>query len=194
MSHPNERLVLFSDAVIAITITLMVLEIRVPHDAGELDDPELWTALLALWPRYVSYILSFVVVGAFWNVHRRKFEFIARSSGTLVWLNFAFLLAIGFMPFVTDLIAENGGSVATMAYAAVVTAIALIGAAMSFYAAAAGLTERPQDPWMLSLPSLSTAAVFGLSILIAAFDADVAKYFWLVLLPVNLIVGRMRGT
>ncbi|MGE0499433.1 MAG: TMEM175 family protein [Rhizobiaceae bacterium] len=192
-SYENDRLVLFSDAVIAITITLMMLEIRLPPGAAELPDAQLWTALTELWPRYLAYIVSFLVVGSFWAVHHRKFRTIVRSSGGLIWLNLVFLLAIGFVPFATDLLAESGGRLATVLYAAVVTVIALLSATMTLYAARAGLTREPIEGWRAVLPSLGAAAVFVVSIPIALVDPDLGKYFWLALVPVNIVVDRLAG-
>jgi uncharacterized membrane protein len=196
MSQPdqfseNERLVMFSDAVIAITITLLVLEIRVPEDFGDMTDAQLWPVLTSLWADYLSYILSFLVIGTFWIGHNRKFQYIVRSSGTLIWLNLLYLCAIGFMPFVTHLISENGGSLSTIAYAGIVTVVSLIGATMSFYASAARLTKERANPWRTATPSLTTALVFGISIPIALLDADAAKYFWLALIPAGIIAGRL---
>jgi uncharacterized membrane protein len=190
-NYENERLVLFSDAVIAITITLMVLEIRLPGDAAEMADGALWTALGELWPRYLSYVLSFLVIGMIWAGHRRKFESIRRSSDRLIWINLLFLLSLGFMPFVTDLLAENGGMVATMVYAGVVAVVSLMSAAISLYAARAGLTDGAMPAWRMALPSFATATVFALSIPVAWLDDDAGKYFWLALIPVNMVVGRI---
>lgn len=193
MAHPDqppetERLVLFSDAVIAITITLMVLEIRLQGDVAEMTDAALWEALFSIWPRFLSYLLSFVVIGSFWIIHHRKFELITRVSPMLMWLNLAFLCAIGLMPFVTDVLAENGGRLATATYAALVMIVGCLSAAITIYAASAGLTREPISPLHYAWRSLAPVIVFGLSIPIAYFDADAAKYVWLALIPANIAV------
>jgi uncharacterized membrane protein len=184
-----ERMVLFTDAVLAITITLMALEIRLPEAAGELDDAGLARALGQIWPHYLGYALSFVVVGTYWMNHLRKFRWVRRVTGTLLWLNLAFLLVIGLVPFATSVIAENGGAVATILYAAVMAVSSLLLAGLWAYTVRAGLIDETTPPRQAQASfrqALLFAAVFGVSILIAPLDADAAKYFWLLLIPATL--------
>ena len=101
-STTTGRLEAFSDGVIAIAITLLVLEISVPHaDAGDLGD-----ALLDQWPSYAAFGLSFVVIGIMWVSHHSMFERIAAVDRRLLFLNLLLLLGIGFLPFPTALLAE----------------------------------------------------------------------------------------
>jgi uncharacterized membrane protein len=110
ISKGVERIALFTDAVVAISITLLVIEIHVPDGAAEMTDVQLWAALLALAPDFAAFALSFLVVGVFWMNHRRKFEAVTRISQTLVWINTLFLLAIALVPFTTALISDSGGA------------------------------------------------------------------------------------
>lgn len=100
-----ERLTFFSDAVFAIAITLLVIEIRLPplHHATESD---LANALLQLIPQYVGFIVSFFVIGRFWLGHHRAFGQLSRVDDKLVWRNLLFLLTVAFMPFPTAIISE----------------------------------------------------------------------------------------
>jgi uncharacterized membrane protein len=100
-----ERLTFFSDAVFAIAITLLVIEIRPPvlHGAGE---AELQAALLNLIPNYVGFIVSFFVIGRFWLGHHRLFGQLARADDRLVFANLLLLLGIAFMPFPTAVFSE----------------------------------------------------------------------------------------
>ncbi len=103
-----ERLAFFSDAVFAIAITLLVIEVRLP----ELDDvtnTTLRTALIALLPKYIAFLISFLVIGRFWIGHHRAFGHLKTCDATLVWRNLIFLLTIAFMPFPTAVISEYGG-------------------------------------------------------------------------------------
>ncbi len=68
--NPNARLLALSDGVIAVAITLLVLDIKLPDGFGEFADAELWGALVALWPRMLAYLLSFYVIANFWFSHR----------------------------------------------------------------------------------------------------------------------------
>ncbi|MGH7604210.1 MAG: TMEM175 family protein [Gemmatimonadaceae bacterium] len=96
----NERLSAFSDGVIAILITIMVLELRVPHAAD-------WAALSALLPVFLAYILSFVVIGIYWNNHHHMIYLTRRVTGGILWANLHLLFWLSLMPFVTGWMGEN---------------------------------------------------------------------------------------
>lgn len=98
------RLEAFSDAVFAIAITLLALEIHVPTDlpAGK----SLWSALFDQWPTYLALVTSFVIVLIAWINHRRMFNYITRSDTTLMLLNGGLLLGITIIPFTTELVGE----------------------------------------------------------------------------------------
>jgi uncharacterized membrane protein len=82
-----DRLVFFADAVIAIIITLMVLEVRLPTLAEHASEAEVLRALIALWPKYLAVVLSFLVIGLFWTLHHRRFNRVRRVDSALVWLD-----------------------------------------------------------------------------------------------------------
>ena len=163
----NERLVMFSDAVVAITITLLVLDIRLPVGAADLNDADLWRALVATWPRVLGYLISFAVIGAFWLGHQQKFSVIARAARGLMVLNLTFLCCIGLVPFVTGLLAENPGVLATEIYAVVMSACAFMLAMIWLFAMMRGLIDASvsrREQWRNFLLSLLSTAVFLLSI------------------------------
>ena len=97
----TNRLEAFSDGVFAIAITLLVLEIKVPP-----PDTGLGAALLQLWPSYLAYVVSFLVIGAIWINHHAMFQHIVRVDGTLLLLNVLHLMLIAFLPFPTAVLAE----------------------------------------------------------------------------------------
>ena len=94
------RLEAFSDGVIAIIITIMVLEMKVPHG----DD---FSALAALWPAFLSYGLSFVYIGIYWNNHHHLCHATERVSGGILWANLHLLFWLSLIPFVTGWMGEN---------------------------------------------------------------------------------------
>jgi uncharacterized membrane protein len=103
--HPNEtaRIEAFSDGVFAIAITLLIIEIGVPHVTGE---ESLSEALGDLWPSYAAYVLSFVMIGIYWANHHSLFRLFMRTDHFFLILNVFFLMAIAFLPFPTAVLGE----------------------------------------------------------------------------------------
>ena len=112
-----ERLVFFSDAVFAIAITLLALDIHLPVEAAHLTDKQLLTSLLQIWPKYLSFIISFLVIGNFWIAHHHRFSLVTHYDNRLLLLNLLVLMSIAFIPFPTSMISENGNRTATIFYA-----------------------------------------------------------------------------
>lgn len=100
-----ERIVFFSDAVFAIVITLLVLEIKVPH-LKETSETALRSELLHLLPKFIGFLASFLIIGLMWFEHHRIFRYIKNFDGGLIWRNLLFLLSISFIPFPTALSSE----------------------------------------------------------------------------------------
>jgi uncharacterized membrane protein len=96
----KERLAAFSDGVIAIIITIMVLELQVPHG----DD---WSALSKLWPIFVSYILSFLYIAIYWNNHHHLLHALKHVNGRILWANTHLLFWLSLIPFATGWMGEN---------------------------------------------------------------------------------------
>lgn len=108
----KNRLEAFSDGVIAIIITIMVLEFKVPHGAQ-------WVDLLPLWPVFLSYVLSFVYVGIYWNNHHHLLHAAKQVNGAMLWANLNLLFWLSLMPFTTAWMGENHFAAAPVAlYAA----------------------------------------------------------------------------
>ena len=105
--HALERLVFFSDAVFAIAITLLVIEIHAPHLPEGSPDRAYWLALAHLWPSLLGYFVSFAVIGLFWMGHHRAFALAGRYHPRILLWNMGLLLTVAFMPFVTAWLAQN---------------------------------------------------------------------------------------
>src|SRR4029079_4323133 len=97
---PKERLTAFSDGVIAIIITIMVLEMKASHSAE-------WSALGAVAPAFASYVLSFVYIGIYWNNHHHLLQSCTRVNGVILWANLHLLFWLSLVPFVTAWLGEN---------------------------------------------------------------------------------------
>jgi uncharacterized membrane protein len=94
------RLEAFSDAVIAIIMTIMVLELKVPHGASFSD-------LESLWPVFVSYLISFIFLGIYWGNHHHLFHTIREVRGGILWANLNLLFWLSLLPFATAWMGEN---------------------------------------------------------------------------------------
>lgn len=102
-----ERLILFSDAVFAIAITLLVIEIKVPEiEKAELTEGRLLGALAHLIPKFFGFMISFMFIGIYWTVHHRLFGYVVNYTPKLLRLNLLFLFAVALMPFSTAFYSE----------------------------------------------------------------------------------------
>ncbi|MFM7584187.1 MAG: TMEM175 family protein, partial [Caldilinea sp.] len=114
------RLEAFSDGVLAIAITLLVLEIQMPHLNATGDAREAFAALIALGPKFLGYLLSFLFIAVFWVNHHRFFQLIKHVDAGLLWLNVLLLLALSFIPFPTGMIGEYPSNATGLALFALV--------------------------------------------------------------------------
>jgi uncharacterized membrane protein len=94
------RLEAFSDGVIAVLITILVLELKVPHGAD-------WSAVMPLVPAFISYVLSFIYLGIYWNNHHHLLQAATHVNGAVLWANLHILFWLSLVPFVTGWMGEN---------------------------------------------------------------------------------------
>lgn len=187
------RIVYFSDAVFAIAITLLVLQIRVPAVPSP---TELTPALMEMWPKYLSYLISFTVIGSFWRAHHRIFRHIRAYDEHLIHLNLLFLMCVAFLPFSASLIGEYGSQpIAFEVYAGNVAATGLFLGWTWWHATRDGrLTGGDLDPGLirrnmkeqLSLPVIALIFVP----ITFFFGVTVAVYSVIAFLLIAFVVGR----
>ena len=115
----RNRLEAFSDGVIAIIITIMVLELRAPHEVT-------FAALRPLAPVFLSYVLSFVILGIYWSNHHHLLQVVEHVSGGVLWANLHLLFWLSLTPFVTAWMGENGFAAVPVALYGVVLLFAAI--------------------------------------------------------------------
>ena len=109
-----ERMILFSDAVFAIAITLLVIEIKIPDIPHEdVTDQALLNGLKHLIPKFAGFIISFLLIAMYWTVHHRMFGYVIDYTHKLLWLNLFFLFFIVLMPFATGFYGEYAGQLFT---------------------------------------------------------------------------------
>jgi uncharacterized membrane protein len=188
-----DRILYFSDAIFAIAITLLIVDLQVP-DVPNLDSAE---QLRETIPQMGGFALSFAVIGLFWIGHHGLFRRIKGLDRPLVLLNLLFLGCIAFLPYPTSLLSAAGDQVpATIFYAASIAAAGLAEAAVWLYAIHIRELALPGVPpavhrWIL-LRILMTPAVFLLSIPVAIFQPALAKYLWLLLFVSGLALRRQE--
>lgn len=144
----TSRLEAFSDGVLAIAITLLIIDVKVP----EVEAGDLWHALGEQWPSYAAYVVSFVIIGIMWVNHHAIFEQIRSVDRGLLFVNLMLLLGIGFLPFPTALLArylDDGGANATAA--AVVYSLTMVFIGTSFLMLQLYLRAHPE----IAMPSYS---------------------------------------
>jgi uncharacterized membrane protein len=158
------RLEAFSDGVIAIIITIMVLELRVPHDAS-------WRSLIPIAPVFLSYVLSFVFVGIYWSNHHHLLQVVERVNGGVLWANLHLLFWLSLTPFVTAWMGENKFAAVPVALYGVV----LLGAAIAYFILARSLLA-------IHAPDSLLAIALG-----ADFKGKVSVVIYLMAIPLAFV-------
>ena len=183
-----ERVVFFSDAVVAIAITLLALEIRLPE--VELD--ALPQAILALLPEIAVYALSFLIVGLYWVGHHRMFHYIARYDYTLIWLNLLFLLCIAFLPVASSILGHYQHPFAVLLYCSVVCLTSLMSALLWWYASAHHrLIKAAVAPHVIRYVFYRSGATIVVALL-AAGTAFINTTVALVILGIGIVAQLVR--
>lgn len=190
----------FSDAVFAITITLLVLNIRPPT-----DDRTLLHGLLALWPSYLAYAVTFLFIGQVWANHHVMFDHIRAADRVVLFLNTLVLMAVAFLPFATSVLAGalsdgHGERTAVVFYALAFDVTALTFNAVWVYACRRRLLSEALDSasataigtrFELALAWLTTAALLGVAQPVLGFAVVVAfnAFYWLPIRGENVRPG-----
>jgi uncharacterized membrane protein len=186
-----DRIVFFSDAVFAIALTLLVVRIEVPRG------PDFTQEVLAQWPRYLSYVISFLAVGLYWMGHHRIFRYIIRWDERLIALNLLLLLFIAFMPYPAAMIGEHGGQQISLIFYAGTLGMAGLASLLIWVHATRHrrLVAADLDAAVIRrhrLRGLVAPIVFFASIPLSFLSQDVAYYSWW-LVAVGLIALRGEG-
>jgi uncharacterized membrane protein len=184
-----DRMLMFTDGVFAIAITILVLDLTVPDG---LDDPMLFEELVHVRPELWAAALSFAVIGRFWISHHGIFGWFRRVNTPLLWLNLLLLAPVVFLPFATRLLADYSHlPIVVITYSATVAAVALVLLGIWIYATRrAHLTDQVPESHRLGIVSgLAGAAVaFLVSIPIAALVGSWAMLCYvLAVLPADRI-------
>jgi uncharacterized membrane protein len=179
------RILALSDGVFAIGITLLIIQIAVLATASDAALPK---DLLGLWPRYLAYLLSFLVIARFWVIHHQVFRLIARYDMALIWLNLLLLMFVAFLPFPTAVVGQHASSpAAAVLYAASAGLAATASAAYWWYASGRGRLLRPgvqrAHARALRARSVTGPVFFALTLPIAVFAPYAAEALWIFAFP-----------
>lgn len=190
------RVLTFSDGLFAIAMTLLVVGIAVPTLSSPGDDGQLWDALQDLDSAYVSFFISFAVIGRYWIAHHQFFGLLRELDYGLIWLNMIYLAFIAFLPFPTALLGtyfENPVSV--VVYAISIALVSGLEVVMLRHAHRRRLFERrlPEDVyrWGVLLSTLPVIFFIG-SIPVAFLSTTVAVLLWFSGIPIHLLFSRWR--
>ncbi|AYF97250.1 TMEM175 family protein [Protaetiibacter intestinalis] len=190
----TERIAFFSDAVFAIALTLLVLDIRLPEG---LEPDELWPALGELWPQFFAYALTFAVLGINWITHHRKFRLMERFDTGLIWINLAFLAFVALAPFPTSVLSEYPEAPAVVLYAVQVSMLSILQGVLWWYAFRRGLLSEAVDVSIARFVTISVAvtpAIFLATIPVALLvDPTIAMLCWLLLPPAGALTSRLAA-
>jgi uncharacterized membrane protein len=188
-----DRLLALTDGVVAIALTLLVLQLQVPVTDALKENPDsattLWHALDVDGAEMTSYLVSFVVIAQFWLVHHRVLRGMRGHSEGLAWRNFGFLLTLTLMPFTSDLIGRYGNNpVAITLFGINLVAISLSTQWIFLYAAGHNLmTDEARSAHAeraARVRAVLVIIVVTLSLVLAWTDTQLAKYSWLLFLLV----------
>jgi uncharacterized membrane protein len=190
-----ERIVFFSDAVFAIAITLLAIDLRLPELPREQTDDAFLRTLATLGPSIFAFCISFVMIAAFWVGHYRTFRYIVDADGPLIGINLAFLFSVAILPFPTSIIAREGNlPSATIIYALFVIATGALSTLLWLYPAQVkhlvSPAVSPDIARHITVRAAVIPIVFALSIPAALAAPAIAWVMWALAAPLQALVTR----
>ncbi len=201
MTHPPqqhdtgyERLVMFTDGIFAIAITLLALEIRIP----ELENhAELGQAIINLLPQIFVFVLAFMQVGILWLAHQRMFRNIVRTDSTFMWISLIYLMLIAFLPVPSGTLARYGSEFPAVEFFAITLVLVGVVELIMWQYASSNRRLLHSDVTDLQIKETQwrtyyMIAVFGVSILIAFASPLLAMLSWILLLFTRGLVRRFH--
>jgi uncharacterized membrane protein len=194
-----ERAVFFSDAVFAIAITLLIIEVRLPTLPSSATDADVRRALAQVMPQILAFALSFVTIGVYWVAHWRRFRYIVRADVRLVSLNLVLLGLVAFIPFPTAMIGQHGDlPTVTIVYAVTLAAAGIAGPLVWLYAWQAGLVVpgvTARFAWFTALRGVAFPTVMLASIALLTIEGPYpVESWWVLILPLQFLINRALRT
>ncbi|MGI5358774.1 TMEM175 family protein [Streptomyces sp. CA-252508] len=181
---PKHRILALTDGVVAIAMTLLVLDVKLP---GGLGGEALHEALDDVLSQVGAFLLSAVVIALFWRAHHAALREAESVDGGLFWLNVVFLILVSLIPFPTRVLEDYSfRPLGPALYGAVIGAAALV-----LYAAELHIARRHRRASWRSVALPAQASVFLLSVAIAFWSPLAAMYSWIATVPLSLLAHRM---
>jgi uncharacterized membrane protein len=191
-----ERLAALSDGLFAVAMTLLVLDLHAPAREAIHSEADLWHALVALGPRLLVYLMSFLTLGIFWVGQQTQLNNLARADRNLAWIHLAFLFVVSLMPFSTSLMAEFiGYRVALVAYWVNLLLFGIVLHASWRYASRAGLVRDDAPADIAS--SIESRIVIGQALYAFGAVVCIINTYWsiafIILVQLNYAVAPRIG-
>jgi len=188
-----EHVISFSDAVFAFAITLMALTIDIPDLPPNLSQSELLQRLDDSYPQLEDYIISFAVIAIFWISYHQVFNHIKGSHISIVYLNLLFLLFITLLSLTTSFVTNYASyQIPYIIYCIVVIMTSSLLVLIWWYATKEyRLVDKGMHPLFIKgtfFALLAIPIIFSISIVISFIDLDIAQYFWLGIIPMNVLI------
>jgi uncharacterized membrane protein len=188
-----EHVISFSDAVFAFAITLMALTIDIPDLPPNLSQSELLQRLDNSYPQLEDYIISFAVIAIFWISYHQVFNHIKGSHISMVYLNLLFLLFITLLSLTTSFVTNYASyQIPYIIYCIVVIMTSSLLVLIWWYATKDyRLVDKGIHPLFIKgtfFALLAIPIIFSISIVISFIDLDIAQYFWLGIIPMNVLI------
>lgn len=189
------RLVAFSDGIFAIAITLLVFNLKIPQlPAG--SQGRLFQVMVGMIPHFLTYIMSFLLIGVFWFIHHHMFCHIHRVDNAFIWLNVAYLLGISFLPFPSALLGAYPDEIFSLIF--YICSLSYVGCMLLSMWAYASYRHRLIEK---DLPKsaihyyfwrgISAQMIFLITIILALIHLSWGQHFLFVLIPVQILLQRI---
>ncbi len=188
------RVTAFSDGLFSIAMTLLIVEVGVPHLVDQESTGELAQRLQELIPNFVGFFVSFALIGRYWVAHHKMFSVIRGADYGLIVRNLFYLAFVAFLPFPTALLGDYfGNPLAVTAYAVVAGIVSTLEVVLIRYAWKARLLRVPVTPAVMrwaSIMSLSPVVAFAVSIPVAFASSIAAVVIWFLPLVFGIFMAR----
>jgi uncharacterized membrane protein len=188
-----DHVISFADAIFAFSITFMAVSINIPNLAQNLTHTQVMDKLLKSIPEFEVYAISFFVIAVYWIAYHQVFNQIVNSDTTVTWLTLAFLFFITLIPFATIVEIGFGNQIVFVLFALV---LAIAGGLLTItwlHATKNKLIDKDltqREIHHILLEGISPTVIYFLSILVSFIDLRAAYYFWLMIIPVKIILRK----